>query len=412
MENKVYYGEYSLNCWIDLMLKRDIVMPEYQRRFVWQKEQVEKLINSMKNHEFVPPVIIGACTQDGQKYNYIIDGQQRLTAILFAKIGYIIDPNYWDKDTELYVPETSENEDDEEDIDNSSATLWRYSNLLNPNSKNNTIAGIIELCKKEAKKYIPLDLKCDDDFFEKTYLGFSYLLPHEDDEKEQRQFYSTIFRNINYQGIELQAEESREALYFWNKERTYWFKPIFAQYIRYKTKYGITHMDFVRYASILFNYNKLNRDWNRLFRGYKLNWEEYYEQYIYAVAQDKDDSRFGAFLSVFKNDKVARERLKILSQLISDLGWNIETYETIIKMDIYFFGLFYYTLFVPNARFDLSQKGELQHALDEKWQSYNEKHRRTPGAKMYLRDRLHDSINTYSNYLLFSDNQVVETKQS
>lgn len=397
MDNKVYYGEYSLNCWLDLMLKLEIVMPEYQRRFVWQKEQVEKLINSMKNNEFVPPIIIGSCTQNGQKYNYIIDGQQRLTAILFAKIGYILDPKAWEKETEILLTDSSLDDDDDDEIDNQ-LTLWRYSNLLSSNPSNNTITGIIESCKSDEKKYIPIDLKCDDEFFEKTYLGFSYLLPQGDNEIEQHRYYSTIFRNINFQGVELQAEESREALYFWNKERTYWFKPNFAQRIHGKTKNGIAHMDFVRYMSILSDYNKLDASIMQLFKGYKLIWEEYYEQYIYSVAQNIDDARFGAFSSIFKTDEVAQNSLKNVNQLINNLGWQTDSYDTTIKMDIYFFGLFYYVIFKKYTFSDLSKKDELKQLLDEKWQSYDDKHRRSPRAKKYLRTRIHDSIEIYRKF--------------
>lgn len=35
MDNKVYYGEYSLDHWIKLILKKDIVLPDYQRNFTW-----------------------------------------------------------------------------------------------------------------------------------------------------------------------------------------------------------------------------------------------------------------------------------------------------------------------------------------------------------------------------------------
>lgn len=395
MQNKVYYGEYSLNCWIDLILKKDIVMPKYQRRFVWQRDQVEKLINSMKNNEFIPPVIIGACAQDGEKYNYIIDGQQRLTAVLFAKIGYIIDPKAWEKETELLLSDSQMSDDeDDEDINNNLSTLWRYSYLLDANTKNNTVSTIIERCKTD-KRYQSIDLNCDDDFFEKTYLGFSYLLPQSDNEVEQHQYYSTIFRNINFQGTELQAEESREALYFWNKERTYWFKPSFAQRIQSKTKNGIAHMDFVRYISILSNYNKLDGAVTQLFKGYKLNWEDYYEQYIYSVAQDTDDQKFGKFSSLYSTDKLAHELLKRTSQLISDLKLSESTYDTIIKMDVYFFGLFYYTFFKKYYKFDSSHKEELLSHLDEKWRNYDEKHKRAPGAKKYLRMRIQDSIDIY-----------------
>lgn len=91
MENKVYYGEYSLQHWIDLMLKENIVLPWYQRSFVWGKEQIENLIKTIDNNQFVPPVIIGAVLENGEWKNYILDGQQRLTSILFAKYNKYID---------------------------------------------------------------------------------------------------------------------------------------------------------------------------------------------------------------------------------------------------------------------------------------------------------------------------------
>ena len=36
--NRTYYGEYSLAYWIQMILKRNIVLPEYQRTFVWNAE--------------------------------------------------------------------------------------------------------------------------------------------------------------------------------------------------------------------------------------------------------------------------------------------------------------------------------------------------------------------------------------
>lgn len=40
MKNKVYYGEYTLKHWIRLMLKEEIVLPEYQRHFVWSERDL------------------------------------------------------------------------------------------------------------------------------------------------------------------------------------------------------------------------------------------------------------------------------------------------------------------------------------------------------------------------------------
>ncbi len=77
MENRVYYGEYSLEHWIKLILKGNIKLPEYQRSFVWTEEKIKTLIETLKKKEFVPPVTIGAFKIDETNENYILDGQQR-----------------------------------------------------------------------------------------------------------------------------------------------------------------------------------------------------------------------------------------------------------------------------------------------------------------------------------------------
>lgn len=66
MENKVYYGEYSLDYWIELILSKNIILPDYQKNFVWDEEKREKLIESLSEKKFVPPVIIGSFKQDGK----------------------------------------------------------------------------------------------------------------------------------------------------------------------------------------------------------------------------------------------------------------------------------------------------------------------------------------------------------
>lgn len=86
MKRNVYYGEYSLSHWVNLIISKNIVLPEYQRLFVWKKEKVQEFLNSLKNNEYIPPVTIGAFKIDGKTKNYILDGQQRLTSILLACI--------------------------------------------------------------------------------------------------------------------------------------------------------------------------------------------------------------------------------------------------------------------------------------------------------------------------------------
>ena len=84
MNNKVYYGEYSLKHWIDLLLQKNIVLPDYQRIFVWDKDKVIKLLKSIDCNYFIPPITIGAYRQENGSHNLIIDGQQRLTSLLLS----------------------------------------------------------------------------------------------------------------------------------------------------------------------------------------------------------------------------------------------------------------------------------------------------------------------------------------
>ena len=84
MDKKVYYGEYTLKYWIELLLKKDLVLPPYQRNFVWTEEQVRGFIKGIEEDGFVPPVTIGVCNYGGDNHNLILDGQQRLSSLLLA----------------------------------------------------------------------------------------------------------------------------------------------------------------------------------------------------------------------------------------------------------------------------------------------------------------------------------------
>lgn len=55
MENRIYYGEYSLKHWIELLLKKQITLPEYQRSYVWDENAVKRFIKSLKDKQFIPP---------------------------------------------------------------------------------------------------------------------------------------------------------------------------------------------------------------------------------------------------------------------------------------------------------------------------------------------------------------------
>ena len=63
MDNRIYYGEYSLAYWIELILTKQLILPPYQRYYVWNKQKLRTLVDSIINMRFVPPVTIGSSSK-------------------------------------------------------------------------------------------------------------------------------------------------------------------------------------------------------------------------------------------------------------------------------------------------------------------------------------------------------------
>lgn len=105
MKNRVHYGEFTLDYWLEQLISGGIILPEYQRSFVWSKEQIKNLINSVGKDEFVPPITIGKLDNK----NIIIDGQQRLTSIALAYLNTVPSERRYKKTVKV----EGDNEDDE-----------------------------------------------------------------------------------------------------------------------------------------------------------------------------------------------------------------------------------------------------------------------------------------------------------
>lgn len=97
-ENKLltFYGEYSLKYWIDLMINKWITLPQYQRKFVWSPFMMRELLLSLKKGFYVPPILVANNKIEGDRRDYVLDGQQRLTTVLLFYIGVFpkIEPTY------------------------------------------------------------------------------------------------------------------------------------------------------------------------------------------------------------------------------------------------------------------------------------------------------------------------------
>lgn len=383
MECRIYYGEYSLDHWLNLILKKNLVLPKYQRYFVWNEEKTNSLIKAFQNGQFVPPVTIGYFSDDDNTCNLILDGQQRLTSVLLSYLGIFPDKETYRKTIEQYADENDNNEDEElfDDV-----MEWSFKKITEK-GKNKT--EILQGIKKGNYKEIE---SIDDEFLKTHYMGFSYLVPQSHDAQEQQKFYSTTFRNINIQGETLLPQESRESLYFLNENLVNYFNPAFAKEIKVNDK----KMDFVRYLALLSQYKKCNNI-NKLAHGYAKKMEKLYEEYIYSVVNDDKDSIFLAFPDEFK-DGGYESYLKSLNDNIKSIILN-RKFTSIIEADTYFFGLIYSVLFnykiIDNNRVD-ELKNKISNKIDEFKKDSN--HSKNPGALKHVRNRLQSSIDIFMEH--------------
>ncbi len=388
--NRIYYGEYSLAYWIQMILKGNIVLPEYQRTFVWNKDDYTNLIDSFKEKQFIPPVTIGAYKTTNGQDNLIIDGQQRLTSVFLAYIERFPKKEAGTGNIENLV---NENDDDSDDDEQENMIEWTFKDLL---AKGNNKGEIIAKCPQE--KYEILD-HLDDDFFNKNFLGFAYIVPSTSTEEEQQKFFSTLFRNINIRGKSLYVLESRASLYFLNHQLKEWFNPEFCKEISSSIvdKSRKSSMDFVRYVALLSQYKKKGSE-RGIGYGYASKMENYYETYIYSVVGNKDSIIFGKFSDIF-TDKNYKPYLDEIDRLITELNYR-RRFQSIIDLDLYFFGLIYFTAFEKRV-LDTSRKDALEEELKNAINDIkgNGLHTKSPACLKYLRERIFKSIEIYQKYL-------------
>lgn len=388
MDNRIYYGEYSLKHWVDLMLKQNIVLPEYQRYFVWNQKKVETLIETFKNKQFVPPVTIGAYGTQEDTVNLILDGQQRLTSILLAYLSLFPDEAAYQRTIERYADENDTLEEPDEPLDN--VFEWRFDKLTGKGKEKSEI-----LSKLTAGNYKNIDFEIDDDFLIKNFLGFAYLVPKIENENDQQNYYSTVFRNINIQGQTLLPQESRASLYYLDKDLARFFTPDFVKPYHVKGLSSDARLDFVRYLAMLSQYH-LNNSANRVARSYKPKMEKLYEEYIYDAVADIE-GKYGKFSNIFQ-DRNFDDRLDILRVALNNLEFQRE-FTSIIDLDMYFFGLIYVTVFLGRA-LDYSRKDEIIEAIQESIENFKQdpNHTRAPSNLGHLRARITSSIEIYNNY--------------
>lgn len=388
MKNRVHYGEFTLDYWLEQLISGGIVLPEYQRSFVWTKEQIINLIKSIGKDEFIPPVTIGKLNDK----NIIIDGQQRLTSIALAYLNILPSERKYKKTVKVEV----DNEDDE--LEEEHYFKWTINTLKELGPNINEVKNALA----DNENYETLGTHwVNDEFLKKHYLGFSYIIPHSDTtEDNQHRFFSTIFRNVNIGGTNLLKTESRKSLYYLNKAYVPLFSPEFAKSVFVK-QFGADSqpIDFLRLLALVFDYSKSN-DASKVMKNYKTKSEIYYEIFISDVVNP--DSASGIFKKI--TDVIPTididARMNALKEEWEKLSMPHEL-SSIIDVDMYMLGLIYWVL-VKQKKLDNTKIENLKIRLNDKIKRLKKdsSHTKSPASLKYLRKRITASIDAYKNSIM------------
>lgn len=412
--NRTYYGEYSLERWLELVIKRNIVLPEYQRHFVWDQKDLKRLIKSLHDGQFVQPVTIGLYNKaNGENVNLLLDGQQRISSILLAFLGYF--------------PKKEEFETPEQDfaIEDDSAFAIEDDNQ---NTEIKSIKWTIrELCDKRESleelrtklssdpRYEQLDLGLDleEDFWKKTFIGFSFIVPDIAEESDVQKFYTHLFRNMNYYGRKLSASESRKSLYYQDSGLTNYFEGKTEQGhdvlcgLKVTQEFKPRQIDFIRYLSIL-SQKKIERTVMVGYSAYNSR-ENYYADYVaylLGLEQEEREDKFNgfSFSTVFPENAVNDRYIKLkkrIEQIKECISLDQRgAFKSWIDADLWLFGLIYYIVFEgKELSLNENQNKELGREIKEEIESKDEAYQKRSNALGHLRERIDKSIEIYRKYV-------------
>ena len=348
-----YYSEYSIKSLVTFILNGELKLPAYQRYFVWSTEQSFKLVRSIMEGYFIPPVIIVSTEHNHEKIpsgTYIIDGQQRLTSILLFYL------NIWPKSNYIHLVQKEFEQDENQEIE---AMEWTISFLQNEfkNFKEASLSAFIDSLvtggkyqrlseikslrspiKENIEKFVKyLSTDSGKKKYESKTLGYSFIKSLASKEKEV-QMFSHLFKDINSSGTPLTAQETSEALFYIKPELQFLFKPKFWTTV----KFGNYELDFPRFCSYVdemyrryTNYGKhINQipSTDTIAKYYHNKQRDYINNYIVRVIETHKDFDY------LKN-------LDNFTLLFDNVFADSKRFKRIDIFEIYVFGLIFWSLF-------------------------------------------------------------------
>lgn len=402
------------------MLKKNIGLPQYQRSFVWGERDVKRLISSMKDGQFVQPVTIALNrdSDDSGYKNLILDGQQRLSAVLLAFLRLF--PKCSQSIGDDYAHE--EDQEDEQGTVIAKNFTWTFSELIAQIGNCANLRDVASDCVASGN-YREFDCAVDDDFFKNTYLGFSYIVPSDESKDIIHQGFTKLFRNINYFGSSLSCIESRRSLYYTQKKLLNFFEGLDKDgsdilcEIRIYEQMQPRKIDFLRYISILSEFYSLrnvndDNDYEEktIMKGYSSysSRETYYADYVSFVLgldEEVDDKKFEKFKFKSTFPETRRiERYACLKESISKLKPMMKlrkdgAFASWVDADYWLFGLVYHIVFMgKKLKNDISDLGD---AIDNEVKNVrqNKLYAKSPNRLIHLRKRISESIKLIANYV-------------
>lgn len=385
--HKVYYGEYSLKRWIELILSGNIVLPPYQRYFVWKEKQVRRLLRSIKENNFLPAVTIANCknTTTNKMENMLLDGQQRLTSLIISFVG-----KFPERKTPVQKKYADENDNVDSDVDDSKWNDWTFTEFQKLGNDKQTI--IDEINNRYVTKYYDFSLdgiKLTDKFLSTHYIQFAYILADSSvSEKERSKYFTNVFHSINKEGTKLTPIESRAALYYQGGDHRSELEPSFFKDVSVNN----TPVDYVRFLALLSNYKKVGKNKTALGYSNVSAREELYEEFVYSFVDEslKENDLFEIDIEHY------RQNFAILEQALSELSLKVRSCRGIIELDYVYSGLIYYIM-IEGRRYDINKWEEVHNSLTSAYDSADDDERRRPGALTFMRNRLERSIDIYSS---------------
>ncbi len=169
------------------------IIPKYQRKYRWNKEQVISLVESLIRGLPIPPIY--TCRNKENQLE-ILDGQQRVLSLFFYYIGYYLNRR---KNNSVDFSEIP--------VDNCSFKEALTSRLA--------LEELHILLKNEEGKKInvdyaslPMEMKRRIDYTSITVIEIKI-----DDEKQRTKILRKIFENLNAKGSLLTQQELRNGIY-------------------------------------------------------------------------------------------------------------------------------------------------------------------------------------------------------